>query len=47
MLAGAAVGAALYLHSRAGLPLALAAGLAAASCLAFWRSKGRAEFDAA
>jgi uncharacterized membrane protein YoaK (UPF0700 family) len=47
MLAGAAVGAALYLHSRAGLPLALAAALVAASGLAFWRSKGRTEFDSA
>jgi hypothetical protein len=46
MLAGAAVGAALYLHTWAGLPLAVAAALAAGSGLAFWRSKGRAEFDA-
>ncbi len=47
MLAGAAVGAALYLHTWAGLPLAVAAALAAASGVAFWRSKGRAEFDSA
>jgi uncharacterized membrane protein YoaK (UPF0700 family) len=45
MLAGAAVGAALYLHTRAGLPLVLAAVLVAASGLAFWRSEGRAGFD--
>jgi uncharacterized membrane protein YoaK (UPF0700 family) len=46
MLAGAAIGAALYLHTWAGLPLAVAAALATAGGLAFWRSNGRAEFDA-
>lgn len=34
MLAGAIAGAALYLHDRAGPPLAIAAGIAAITCLA-------------
>jgi uncharacterized membrane protein YoaK (UPF0700 family) len=41
MLAGAAIGALLYLHTGAGTPLAVAAVLVAGSGLAFWRSPGR------
>jgi uncharacterized membrane protein YoaK (UPF0700 family)/predicted GNAT family acetyltransferase len=46
MLAGALAGAALYLHRGAGLPLLVAALVAAAAGLAFARSRGPAGFDA-
>jgi uncharacterized membrane protein YoaK (UPF0700 family)/predicted GNAT family acetyltransferase len=46
MLAGAVVGAALYLHRGAGLPLLVAALVPAAAGLAFARSRGPAGFDA-
>jgi uncharacterized membrane protein YoaK (UPF0700 family)/predicted GNAT family acetyltransferase len=46
MLAGAATGAALYLHRGAGLPLLVAALVAAAAAAAFSRTKGRAQLDA-
>ena len=46
MLAGAVSSAALYLHLGAALPLLIAAALAGVTGVAFWRSTGRAEFDA-
>jgi hypothetical protein len=47
VLAGAVVGAALYLHIGAWLRLAIAAATAAATTSVFWRSRGPAALDAA
>jgi uncharacterized membrane protein YoaK (UPF0700 family) len=45
MLAGAAVGAALFLHVGAGLPLAISAGLAALNIVLFRSSQAAAYLD--
>jgi uncharacterized membrane protein YoaK (UPF0700 family) len=45
MLAGAVVSAALYLHLGAALPLLIAAALVCVTGGAFWRSRGRSEYD--
>jgi uncharacterized membrane protein YoaK (UPF0700 family) len=45
MLAGAAAGAALYLHRGAGLPLAISAGAAAVTVIVLWRSRAGAYLD--
>ena len=47
MLAGAVIGAAMYLHIRAGWPLLAAAGAMALATLAFWRSGAGGLSDAA
>jgi uncharacterized membrane protein YoaK (UPF0700 family) len=46
MLAGAVVSAWLFLHISAALPLLVAAVLVGAAGIGFWRSKGRAGYDA-
>ena len=45
MLGGAAVGASLLLHRGAALPLAIAAGAAAVTAIAAYRSRGAAYLD--
>jgi uncharacterized membrane protein YoaK (UPF0700 family) len=45
MLAGAVVGAALYLHRGAALPLAISAGAAAVTILVLWRSRAAVYLD--
>jgi uncharacterized membrane protein YoaK (UPF0700 family) len=47
MLVGAVVGAALFLHIGAWLPLAISAAAAALTTVAFWRSQGPEALDAA
>ncbi len=47
MLAGAIIGAALFLHTGAWLPLAISAATAAVTAALFLRSKGPAALDAA
>jgi uncharacterized membrane protein YoaK (UPF0700 family) len=47
MLVGAVVGAALFLHIGAWLPLAISAAAATLTTVAFWRSKGPEALDAA
>jgi hypothetical protein len=47
MLIGAVAGAALYLHQGAGLPLAIAALVAASAAAAFRLSRAPALLDAA
>jgi uncharacterized membrane protein YoaK (UPF0700 family) len=47
MLAGAIIGAALYLHTGAGLPLLIAAAVTASTAIIFGLSGASKVFDAA